>query len=116
MKRSDIIQNPEILSINCQEDYFRYTDHAADIHQRLRSVSKNALIALVGNDGVGKTFLVQMMESINTQNNLTDTHWLYFDVADEHLKDVELWDAFKIKLTRKIRLNVVESFGLICDL
>ena len=58
MKRSDIIQNPEILSINCQEDYFRYTDHAADIHRRLRSVSKNALVALVGNDGVGKTFLV----------------------------------------------------------
>ena len=51
-----------------------------------------------------------MMESINTQNNLADTHWLYFDVADEHLKDVELWDAFKIKLTRKIRLNVVEGF------
>ena len=103
----DFIRDSKILSNACKEDCFDYASHAAEMHQRFKLMPNNSLIALVGNIGVGKTFLVKMMESNNTKNAPEDAHWLYFDM-NQHLETADIWDIFRTKLIRAIRLNTLE--------
>ena len=102
-----LIQAPEILSNDCREDCFNYASHASEMYQRFKLMPSNSLIALVGNIGVGKTFLVKMMESDNTKNVPEDANWLYFDM-NQHLETAGIWDIFRTKLIRAIRLNPLE--------
>ena len=107
--RDNFIKNPEILSNTCQEDCFDYANHAAEMYQKFKSMPKNSLMALVGNDGVGKTFLVRMMESVNAKNTSDNAHWFYFDV-NEHLEEDNLWNSFRSRLSQAIKLSKLRKF------
>ena len=103
------ILDSKILSNDCREDCFNYASHAGKIYQRLKSMPGNSIAVLVGDRGIGKTFLMKMLAEVNDRNTSSSNHWFYFDVG-ECLEDINLWDPFRAKLGRVIRRNIVRRF------